>query len=218
MGLASVSAFAQRTMGIVTTPPNTAESSPNTSKIDFEAHRVGTNVELKWMVSGFVKFFSVERSLDREEWDPILNMTGSNQTYNRTEYFDIDYDVPSVKLFYRVKHVLYSGESITSNLFYVPPYDDLASFEERMIKTLSDPIREGMTIDLYFVNFEAEDLLLVLRDQCKQEFYAKVKYLKDERTYLVTSISGDIPSGQYIITASSKKHVYSSKLRIELTE
>lgn len=188
------------------------------SKIDFEAHRVGEQVELKWVVSGFVKYFSVERSLDKESWDPILNMTGSNQTYHKTEYFDIDYDVPSVKLFYRVKHVLYSGESITSNVSFVPPYDDLTTFEERMIKTISDPIQAGLKIDLFFVNFEHEDLLLVLRDQCSQEFFAKVKYLKEEDTYLVTSVSGDIPSGQYLITASSKRHVYSSKLRIEFKD
>lgn len=193
------------------------DQRPPDSKIDFEAHRVGQNVELKWVVSGFVKYFSVERSLDRNDWDPILNMTGSNQTYHKTEYFDIDYEVPSVKLFYRVKHVLYSGESITSNVSFVPPYDDLTSFEERLIKTISDPIQVGMHIDLFFVNFAEEDLLLVLRDQCSQEFYAKVKYVKEKKTYLVTNVSGDIPSGQYLITASSKKHVYSSQLRIELT-
>jgi len=87
-----------------------------------------------------------------------------------------------------------------------------------LIKTISDPIQEGMHIDLSFVNFEAEDLLLVLRDQCGVEFYAKVKYVQGEQTYVVTDVSGDIPSGQYLITASSKKHIYSSKLRIELTD
>jgi hypothetical protein len=188
------------------------------SKIEFEAHRVENNVELKWVVSGFVKYFSVERSLDHVSWEPILNMTGSNQTYNRTEYFDIDYEVPSVKLFYRVRYVLYSGESITSNVSFVPAFDDLSAFQERMIQTLSDPIKAGMLIDLYFINFEREDLLLVLRDQCAVEYFAKVQYDKEANSYVVMSVSGDIPSGQYLITASSKKHVYSSKLRIELKE
>lgn len=186
------------------------------SKIEFEAHRVDQNVELRWVVSGFVKMFSVERSLDGETWDPILRMTGSNQTYNKTEYFDIDYDVPSVKLFYRVTHVLYSGESSTSNTAFVPAFDERTFSEERLIKTISDPIQVGMKIDLYFVNFEEEDLLLVLRDQCNVEFFAKVKYVKEEGSYVVTDVSGDIPSGQYLITASNKKRVYSSKLRIEL--
>jgi len=194
------------------------ESTEVDSKMDFEAHRVGSNIELKWVVSGLVKYFSVERSLDKENWDPILNMTGSNQTVNKTEYFDIDYDVPSVKLFYRVNYILFSGENIISNPSFVPAYDDLSTFEERLIKTIYDPIRVGAKLNLFFVNYESEDLLLILRDQCGQEFYAKVKFLPKESTYLVTNVSGDIPSGQYLITASSKKHIYSSKLRIELTQ
>ncbi|NQV52635.1 MAG: hypothetical protein HQ500_05595 [Flavobacteriales bacterium] len=210
--------YAQSDVALLTLHEQASEQVAPPTKIDFEAHRVGADVELKWVVSGFIKYFSLERSLDRTEWEPVLHMTGSNQTYHKTEYFDIDYNVPSSKLFYRVNHVLYSGESTTSNVFYVPPYDDLTSFEERMIKTISDPIQEGMRISLSFVNFEAEDLLLVMRDQCGIEFYAKVKYIKEEQTYMVTDVSGDIPSGQYLITASSKKHVYSSKLRIELTD
>lgn len=195
-----------------------ADVHSNTAKIDFEAHRVGSNIELKWIVSGLVKYFSVERSLDKDSWEPILTMTGSNQTMHKTEYFDINYDVPSVKLFYRVNYSLYSGEIVTSNVAFVPAYDDLSMFEERLIKTIYDPIRVGAKLNLFFVNFSSEDLLLVLRDQCSQEFYAKVKYLPQEDTYLVTNVSGDIPSGQYLITASSKKHIYSSKLRIELTQ
>ena len=210
--------YAKRDVALLALHDNPSEEVAPPTSIDFEAHRVGSDVELKWVVSGFVKYFSVVRSLDRENWEPILHMTGSIQTYHKTEYFDIDYNVPSFKLFYRVNNVLYSGEIITSNVSYVPPYDDLTSFEERLIKTISDPIQEGMHIDLSFVNFEAEDLLLVLRDQCGVEFYAKVKYVQGEQTYVVTDVSGDIPSGQYLITASSKKHIYSSKLRIELTD
>lgn len=187
-------------------------------RVEFEAHRNGEQVELKWSVTGFVKYFYIERSLDRENWEPILSMSGSNQTFHRTEYFDIDYDVPSTKLFYRIKQVFYSGETSTSYTAFVPPFDDLSLHEERMIKSITDPIRVGSKIELFFVNFAEEDLLLVLRDQCGEEFYAKVRYLKDEQLYEVTNVSGDIPSGQYLITASSKKHVYSSSLRIEYTQ
>lgn len=185
------------------------------TQLEFEAHRNGEKVELKWSVTGFVKYFYVERSLDRVNWDPILNMSGSNQTYHRTEYFDIDYNVPSTKLFYRIKQVYYSGETTTSHIAFVPSFDELSTLEERMIKCITDPITIGSKIDLFFVNFSEEDLLLVLRDQCGEEFYAKVTYLADEKIYKVTNISGDIPSGNYLITASSKRNIYSSSLRIE---
>lgn len=214
LGLSSITLCAQEN----NVKSEASESLSNNSKIDFEAHRAGSNIELKWTVSGLVKYFSVERSLDKDSWEPILTMTGSNQTLHKTEYFDINYDVPSVKLFYRVNYSLYSGEIVTSNVAFVPAYDDLSMFEERLIKTIYDPIRVGAKLNFFFVNFSSEDLLLVLRDQCSQEFYAKVKYLPQEDTYLVTNVSGDIPSGQYLITAPSKKHIYSSKLRIELTQ
>jgi hypothetical protein len=216
--MSSITLWAQEKSQSMSTNAEGSITLDHSSKMDFEAHRVGSNIELKWTVSGMVKYFSVERSLDKDSWEPILNMTGSNQTVNKTEYFDIDYDVPSVKLFYRINYVMFSGESVTSNASFVPAYDDLSMFEERLIKTIYDPIRVGAKLNLFFVNFKSEDLLLVLRDQCSQEFYAKVKYLPKEDTYLVTNVSGDIPSGQYLITASSKQHIYSSKLRIELTQ
>jgi hypothetical protein len=186
--------------------------------VEFEAHRNGTQVELKWAVTGFVKYFYIERSLDRENWEPILSMSGSNESYHRTEYFDIDYDVPSTKLFYRIKQVFYSGETSTSYTAFVPAFDDLSMHQERLIQSITDPIQVGSKLRLDFVNFAEEDLLLVMRDQCGVEFYAKVRYLEDEKLYEVINVSADIPSGQYLITASSKKHIYSSSLRIEYTK
>lgn len=195
--------------------PSKGDLNLGQSQVEFEAHRNGDKVELKWSVTGFVKYFYVERSLDKVNWEPILNMTGSNQTFHRTEYFDIDYNVPSTKLFYRIKQVYFNGETTTSHTAFVPSFDELSTLEERMIKSITDPITIGSKIDLFFVNFSEEDLLLVLRDQCGEEFYAKVTYLTDEKIYKVTNISADIPSGQYLITASSKRNIYSSSLRIE---
>lgn len=145
--------------------------------VEFEAHRNGTQVELKWAVTGFVKYFYIERSLDRESWEPILSMSGSNETYHRTEYFDIDYDVPSTKVFYRVKQVFFSGETSTSYTAFVPPFDDLSMHQERLIQSITDPIQVGSKLRLDFVNFAEEDLLLVMRDQCGIEFYAKVRFM-----------------------------------------
>lgn len=196
---------------------STARMNASTG-VEFEAHRNGTQVELKWAVTGFVKYFYIERSLDRENWEPILSMSGSNESYHRTEYFDIDYDVPSTKLFYRIKQVFYSGETSTSYTAFVPAFDDLSMHQERLIQSITDPIQVGSKLRLDFVNFAEEDLLLVMRDQCGVEFYAKVRYLADEKLYEVINVSADIPSGQYLITASSKKHIYSSSLRIEYTK
>lgn len=196
---------------------STARMNASTG-VEFEAHRNGTQVELKWAVTGFVKYFYIERSLDRENWEPILSMSGSNESYHRTEYFDIDYDVPSTKLFYRIKQVFYSGETSTSYTAFVPAFDDLSMHQERLIQSITDPIQVGSKLRLDFVNFAEEDLLLVMRDQCGVEFYAKVRYLEDEKLYEVINVSADIPSGQYLITASSKKHIYSSSLRIEYTK
>lgn len=189
-----------------------------TPRIEFEAHRDEQLVELRWAVMGFVKYFYIERSLDRESWDPILSMSGSNETYHRTEYFDIDYDVPSTKLYYRIKQVYYSGETSSSHIAFVPPYDDLAHHQERLIQSISDPIKVGTKIQLDFINFKGNELLLVLRDQCNIEYYAKVSFSAEENLYEVVDLSAEIPSGEYMITASSKKNIYSSSLRIEYTD
>ncbi|MEX2595593.1 MAG: hypothetical protein WEC59_01595 [Salibacteraceae bacterium] len=204
--------------GHVLNSPDSASEESNSLNIEFEAHRNGSNVELKWAVTGFVQYFYIERSLDRENWEPIMRMSGSNQTHHRTEYFDVDYKVPSTKLFYRIKQVFYSGETSSSFVAFVPPFDDIMKFEERTIKTITDPIKVGSRIDLVFINFSEQDLLLVLRDQCGDEFYTKVRYVKNGKYYEVTETSEDIPSGQYLITASSKKDIYSSSLRIEFQD
>lgn len=197
---------------------NVPTKGPAVASIELEAHRIGERVDLKWSIAGIVKRFHLERSLDGEVWEPLPSMGGSNQTFHRTEYFDVDYGVPSSKLYYRIRLQAHSGEEMISKTAFVPAFDELSMFEERMIKTILDPIKAGAKIKLRFVNFDGEDLLLVLRDQCGLEYYAKVVYLHEEELYLVKDISDDIPSGQYLITASSSRDIYSSQLRIELAD
>jgi|GEM_PF-915781 hypothetical protein len=185
--------------------------------IDFQAHRIGDVVELKWITSGIVEDFLIERSLDGDDWLEVLSMKGPLSSSYVIEYMDFDFEVPSAKLFYRVKKKKQTGDLQYSKTSFVPSFNDLSMFDERLIKTITDPIRKGSRINLYFANSEKESLLLILRDGCGVDYYAKVKYLPESDIYEVVDISGDIPSGQYLITSSSKKSVYSSQLTIEFS-
>jgi len=183
---------------------------------DFEAHRVDHKVELKWEYTESVVGFRIERSLDNKMWENVITLSTNETGVGYKSYFEIDYDVPSIKMFYRVRAITSNGQDSYSFTSYVPSYDELGHYGEKIIKTVTDPIKVGTMLVLDFANLEADNLLLVIRDQCGEEFFAKVELDFQYNLWKVVFTSGEIPSGNYLITASSSRNLFSSQLGIEM--
>ena len=59
-----------------------------------------------------------------------------------------------------------------------------------------------------------KELLVVLRDMKGREFYSKVVIVIEEGGFIGLPIDQKIPSGIYLVTATSENQIYSQKLII----
>lgn len=199
-------------------PDSTNQTGSLSSElILFEAYRVDDQAELKWITASEqnLDHFEVQRSVDNEQWTKVFDIDGAGTSSQAIEYFDIDYETPSLQTFYRLKYIGDDGSSFVSQVAVVPAVNELEVSEERLLKSFPDNIKEGNLVNLTFENPNQKDLILVLRAVNGQEFFAKVNHMGDEESYMVTDASTSIPAGNYIITATSENDFYNRTLIVE---
>lgn len=186
--------------------------------LEFEAHRHDDRVELRWITNGSAtQSFIVQRSLDRKTWSSVLEVNGSNSIRQSIEYFDIDIDVPSVKLYYRIELKEHSGRIIYSRVVFVPSLDDILFFgETKSIKTFSGSLSVGSIVTIPGIESpDGKSIILVLRSTTGQNYYAKVAPVAEVNTFEIVDASAIMPIGSYIITASSQNNIYNSMIIVE---
>lgn len=197
--------------------PDSTNATSDAELASFEAHRIDSKAELKWMTTmeRNIDHFEIQRSVDNESWITVMNVSGAGSSSQAVEYFDIDYQAPSSRIFYRLKNVGLDGSISYSTVTVVPAANELDATEERLLKSFPNSVTPGSKVNLTFDNPAEKDMILVLRAVTGQEYFAKVDYEADSEQYLVVDASSSIPAGNYIITATSQNDVYSSKLIVE---
>jgi hypothetical protein len=182
--------------------------------VDFEATRVSDHAEIRW-VSSTSQRYTIEKSLDGENWQEVIEVKGALSSESKIEYFDIDTDVPNSRLFYRIMRIDKNNKAVYSPIAFVPAVNDLLFLsQEKAIKTIPQNISKGTKIDLPFQTHLKKNLIIVLRNTRGQEYYAKVVYLGENADYLVADSSGVLPEGSYTITATTRPETYHSNFHI----
>lgn len=78
-----------------------------------------------------------------------------------------------------------------------------------------NPIAAGETLNLSFDEIEEDEVLVVLRDITGKEFYSKLFIGIENNNLIGLPIEKAIPSGIYLITATSENRIYSQKLIVK---
>jgi hypothetical protein len=85
--------------------------------LSFHANAEESQVNLDWATATEINndYFTVERSLDLENWEEVVKMPGAGTTQLSNSYFSIDPDPYTGVSYYRLKQTDYDGEFSHSN-------------------------------------------------------------------------------------------------------
>jgi len=182
--------------------------------ISFEANVNNQQVDVKWITASEINndIFTIEKSKDAKNWEKVLTVKGAGNSNQVIEYFDVDYN-PYIEIsYYRLKQTDFNGAYSYSNIVPVK-FEEINT--EGNINLFPSPANVGETVHLVFKNIFESELLVVLRDLKGSEFYSKVIVNIEVGKLIGVPIDTNIPSGVYLITATSENQMYSQKLIIK---
>ena len=183
--------------------------------ISFEANVNDDRVDIKWITATEINndFFTVERSVDTKTWIEVVVTAGAGNSNQLMEYFEADYEPLTDISYYRLKQTDYNGDYSYSNIVPVKYVIDVSV--DGTISLYPSPVSVGETMHIKFKNIFEAELLVVLRDIQGKEFYSKVVVNIEDGKLVGVPIETHIPSGVYLVTATSENQMYSQKLIIK---
>lgn len=180
--------------------------------VSFEANANENKVDLKWITATEINndFFTIEKSKDLRYWEIVSNVSGAGNSNINIEYFEVDYSPYDGVSYYRLKQTDFDGNFEYFNI--VPVKVDLLN--EGEMNLFPNPLRRGQELKINLIEIK-EDVLIVIRDAKGQEFYSKAEIHAEGNQLIAIPFDNSIPSGLYIVTASSENQIYSQKLMIK---
>ena len=171
------------------------------------------SVQLTWESTPATKsdYFIIQKSKDKNTWETVAIIFGSPHTSRFTNYLHTDYRLSEDISYYRLKQITQQGEAVFSNISpikYIKTKNNIAGIN------LSPSITDIHTNIAYEEIFDKE-ILLVVRDKKGKEFYSKALLNLEEEAIVAVPIEKEIPSGEYLITASSENQIYSQNIIIK---
>ena len=180
--------------------------------IEFTATFNEDRVDLYWSTASEInnEKFIIEKSKDGYTWQEVLMVAGAGNSSSIIEYYESDKEPLSGVSYYRLKQVDYDGKSETFN---VVPVENI---ENGMIafNIFPNPTTQE-NINLSFTGLENKEILVIVRDVQGKEYYSKVTIVNSSEEIQVLSVDQHLPSGIYLVTASSINELYSQKIIIK---
>lgn len=186
--------------------------------LNFDAECADNNVALNWVIASEINndYFTIEKSVNGKDFEPVLNVNGAGNSSSRIEYFDIDYDVWDGKSYYRLKQTDFDGQfSYSQIVLIIKGESSQTIFDEIDIIIYPNP-SDGTNIHLDAVGFGVEkEILVVVTDITGREFYSKV-IVSNYSGEIATIIDPDnkLASGTYLVIGTSDDRLFSKKLLI----
>ncbi len=130
--------------------------------INFETNYKAGNVNLSWQTASEInnKYFSVERSINGLEWEPIAHVEGHGNSQALQHYSEIDNlegIVPNGTIYYRLKQVDFNGKYQYSNIRSVNLSNTALS-----VSVFPNPVNSMLNVR--WVNSSNETTILRLTD------------------------------------------------------
>ena len=171
-------------------------------------------VQLKWNKTADIKAesFIIEKSIDNLVWEEVATVYGAAHKTQSTEYFHIDNAPKNDLSYYRLKSKNTNGEKYFSNTVpvnYLKKKGVTAGFNLH-----PNFPEDSKVINIAFEEIFEKEILVVIRDIKGNEFYSKVVINAGDNILIAVPVKDQIPSGDYLITATSENQIYSQNVTI----
>ena len=171
-------------------------------------------VQLKWNKTSEIQAesFVIEKSSDNLAWEEVATIYGAAHKAQSTEYFHIDYTPTNNLSYYRLKSKSTTGKESFSNTV---PVNYLKKDGVTAGMNLHPDFSEDYkVINIAFEEVFEKEILVVIRDIKGNEFYSKVIINAGDDALIAVPVKDEIPSGDYLITATSENQIYSQNVTI----
>ncbi|PCJ26536.1 MAG: hypothetical protein COA97_05515 [Flavobacteriales bacterium] len=196
---------------------NKALANNDESKIlNFEANvDLSQNaIQLKWESTPETNAnsFVIEKSGDKLVWKEIATIYGASHNARTTEFLHLDFQPTENISYYRLKSKNDENKESFSNIVPV-------NYLNKEGATAGMNLHPNFSEDYKIVNIAFEEIfekeiLIVIRDKKGNEFYSKVIINIENESLIAVPIEKEIPSGDYLITATSENQIYSQNITI----
>ncbi len=195
---------------------------PETTKIaplySFEAN-VDYNqkgVQLQWDVTSNnnASKFIIEKSADKSTWIEVSTVFGAAHKKQDLNYLFVDFMPLENLSYYRIIQVEESGQESVSNV--VPVNYVLTEYNTAGVSLFPIALddNEFKITNIAWEEVFEKEILLVLRDKKGDEFFSKAVINIEEEKLIAVPVEAEIPSGEYLITATSENQIYSQNITI----
>lgn len=168
-------------------------------------------VELEWKTATQLNndYFIVERSVNGVDWQQLVMVKGAGTTYVPMEYLEIDPNPVIGMNYYRLKQVDFDGTYSYSQIVAVEFKKQVAASNGEAV-IFPNPLGQNEVLNIQFPAWYTQ-ALVVMRDMMGKEIFSKVIVFEENNLLYAIPLDKEIPSGIYLITASSNRNVLFSK-------
>jgi hypothetical protein len=178
--------------------------------IDFKAHKEGAGVQLEWVTASESNndFFTVEKSSDGINFEPVTTVKGAGNSTSIATYKATDGQLSSGVSYYRIKQTDFNQSS---------SYSAVLCFSYNPATGLAVCPNPGTSNEAMFVTLPSENsqVLIVVRDMQGQEYYSKVVLDTESHTLVAINPEPPLAPGMYTIIASSNDEIFSQKIIVK---
>jgi hypothetical protein len=179
--------------------------------IEFTANPRDNYVELYWKTATQINndYFVVEKSIDAQNWQQLVIVKGAGTSYVPLEYLEIDPQPYEGINYYRLKQVDFDGTYSYSKIIAVKYSRNVATTNGEPI-LFPNPVGAGENLNIQFpANYM--EVLVVLRDMMGREVFSKAIVFEENNLLYAIPLDKELPSGMYLVTASSHRNLLFSK-------
>jgi len=174
----------------------------------FDAFYDGNEVQLEWTTASELNndFFTVQRSVDGQEFQSLFTIPGNGTTTEAHSYFASDTQPLSGASYYRLKQTDYDGTSTFSGIVKVDvEYEGAVTFDVYPNPT------EGINTYVKLSGGFKEEVRITVNDLVGRN----VLSLEAGNERIIPLFIEDLPKGIYIITLSGSSRSISKRLMVK---
>lgn len=179
--------------------------------LSFTADVNNQEVDLKWQTASEINndYFTVERSMDGENFEPLIIVKGAGNSNQIINYYEVDKDPYSGISYYRLKQTDFDGEFSYSQIISVN-----ITKNNKDINIYPNPVsNNNLTLELYGFS-ETDEITVKISNSYGALIYSKSFDSSNNLKFEIPIKEITKISGIYMVTLISKESIISKKLII----
>jgi hypothetical protein len=180
--------------------------------LSFDAKLVNNRVVLNWKTASETnnQFFTIERSFDGVNFEPIIFKNGAGNSAETTSYMVNDNDLVPGRVYYRLKQTDFNGAFEYSEIIsvYVPKGNDI----ESSVRVFPNAVKAGEELNISIENLSLAEITIEL---ISLDGSSILKMSKPLQKTIKLQIPNNLKSGYYILRTEGSEFSTTNRIIVQ---